>query len=124
MNKLEHLDYILEDFLEYLHQELELKKGKDDNFLKGVISGVKISRNRIKDELKYSKEINEQDRKNANEYHYNNYKDILAAINSGDEAEAKAICVREMNIIDEDSFIENDEEGKIIELATDVENQN
>lgn len=30
---------------------------------------------------------------------------------------------REMNIIDEDSFIENDEEGKNIELA-DVENQN
>lgn len=52
--------------------------------------------------------MSEQDRINANEYHYENYKNILIALNSGDEAEAKAICVREMNIIDEDSFIEND----------------
>ena len=67
--------------------------------------------------------MNERDRKDANEYHYENYKQILIALNSNDEAEAKAICVREMNIIDEDSFIENDEEGKNIELA-DVENHN
>ena len=61
--------------------------------------------------------MNERDRKDANEYHYENYKNILIALNSGDEAEARAICVREMNIIDEDSFIENDEEGKNLELA-------
>ena len=67
--------------------------------------------------------MTEQDRKNSNKDHYENYKQILMALNSGDEAEAKAICVREMNIIDEDSFIENDEEGKIIELA-DVANHN
>ncbi len=45
------------------------------------------------------------------------------AHNSLHSALSKAICVREMNIIDEDNFIENDEEGKIIELA-DVENHN
>lgn len=67
--------------------------------------------------------MNERDRKDVNDYHCQNYKDILIALNSNDEAEAKAICVREMNIIDEDNFIENDEEGKIIELA-DVENHN
>lgn len=67
--------------------------------------------------------MSEQDRKNANKYHYENYKNILIALNSNDETEAKAICVREMNIIDEDSFIENDETDKIIELA-DVENHN
>lgn len=123
MNKLEHLDNILENFLEYLHQKLELERNKDDNFVRGAITGVKISRNRIKDELKCSEKINEQDRRNANEYHYDNYKNILNALNNNDEAEAKAIIVREMNIIDEDSFIENDEEGKNIELA-DAENQN
>ena len=61
--------------------------------------------------------MSEQDRLNTNDYHYENYKNILIALNSGDEAEAKAICILQMNIIDEDSFIENDEEGKIIELA-------
>ena len=65
--------------------------------------------------------MSEQDRKNANEYHYEKYKNILIALNSGDEAEAKAICVREMNIIDEDSFIDNDEKGKIIELPTKID---
>ena len=65
--------------------------------------------------------MSEQDRINANEYHYENYKSILIALNSGDEAEAKAICVREMNIIDEDSFIDNDEKGKIIELPTKID---
>lgn len=64
------------------------------------------------------KNMSEQDRLNANDYHYENYQDILAALDSGDEAEARAICVREMNIINEDNFIENDEEGKIIELPT------
>lgn len=67
--------------------------------------------------------MNENDRRLANDYHYENYKKILIALNAEDEAEAKAICIREMNIIDEDSFIENDEESKIIELA-DIENHN
>lgn len=45
--------------------------------------------------------MSEQDRINANKYHYENYRNILMALNCNDEAEAKAICVREMNIIDE-----------------------
>lgn len=67
--------------------------------------------------------MTEQDRKNANEYHYENYANILKALDNKDEAEIRAICTREMNIIDEDSFIENDEKGKIIELA-DLRNHN
>lgn len=54
--------------------------------------------------------LTEQDRINSNEYHYNNYKEILKAINSNDEAEVKAICIREMNIIAQDDYIENDNE--------------
>lgn len=54
--------------------------------------------------------LTEQDRINLDEYHYNNYKEILKAINSNDEAEAKAICIREMNIIAQDDYIENDNE--------------
>ena len=65
--------------------------------------------------------MSEQDRINANKYHYENYRNILMALNCNDEAEAKAICVREMNIIDEDSFIDNDEKGKIIELPTKID---
>ena len=59
--------------------------------------------------------MSEQDRLNANEYHYNNYEKIY---NAKDLAEAKAIALEEMRIISEDMFIENDEEGKIIELPT------
>lgn len=62
--------------------------------------------------------MSEQDRLNANEDHYNNYKSILVALNSNDVEEAKKICRREMRIISEDMAIENDEEGKIIELPT------
>lgn len=54
--------------------------------------------------------LTEQDRINSNEYHYSNYKDILKALNNGDEAEIRAICTREMNIIDDDNYIENDNE--------------
>lgn len=54
--------------------------------------------------------LTEQDRINLNEYHYNNYKEILKAINSNDEAEVKAICIREMNVIAQDDYIENDNE--------------
>lgn len=61
------------------------------------------------------KNMSEQDRLNANDYHYSNYERIY---NAKDLAEAKAIALEEMRIIDEDNFIENDEEGKIIELPT------
>lgn len=54
--------------------------------------------------------LTEQDRINSNEYHYENYMNILKALNNGDEAEIRAICVREMNIIDQDNYIENDSE--------------
>lgn len=43
--------------------------------------------------------MSEQDRKNANKYHYENYKNILIALNSNDETEAKAICVRERSLL-------------------------
>lgn len=54
--------------------------------------------------------LTEQDRINSNEYHYENYKNILNALNNKDEAEIRAICTREMNIIDQDNYIENDSE--------------
>lgn len=69
--------------------------------------------------------LTEQDRINSNEYHYENYMNILKALNNGDEAEIRAICIKEMNIIDQDNYIENDNEeiqGKIIELD-DLRNQ-
>ena len=59
--------------------------------------------------------MSEQDRLNANEYHFSNYERIY---NAKDLVEAKAIALEEMRIISEDNFIENDEEGKIIELPT------
>ena len=65
--------------------------------------------------------MNEQDRLNANDYHYSNYEKIY---NAKDLAEAKAIALEEMRIISEDNFIENDEEGKILELAYDGESEN
>lgn len=69
--------------------------------------------------------MSEQDRINANEYHYENYKQILIALNSNDEAEARAICTREMNIIDQDMFIENDSEDKEIkELVNNLQTEN
>lgn len=60
--------------------------------------------------------MSEQDRLNANDYHYSNYEKIY---NAKDLAEAKAIALEEMRIIHDDNYIENDEEGKIIELPTD-----
>ncbi len=62
--------------------------------------------------------MSEQDRKNANEYHYNNYEKIY---NAKDLAEAKAIALEEMRIISDDNEIEEDE---IKELVTDLENLN
>lgn len=67
------------------------------------------------------KNMNEQDRLNANDYHYSNYEKIY---NAKDLAEAKAIALEEMRIISEDNFIENDEEGKILELAYDDQSEN
>ena len=67
------------------------------------------------------KNMSEQDRLNANDYHYSNYEKIY---NAKDLAEAKAIALEEMRIISEDNFIENDEEGKILELAYDDQSQN
>ena len=65
--------------------------------------------------------MSEQDRINANDYHYSNYEKIY---NASDLAEAKAIALEEMRIISEDNFIENDEEGKNIELVYDDESEN
>ena len=65
--------------------------------------------------------MNEQDRLNANDYHYSNYEKIY---NAKDLVEAKAIALEEMRIISEDNFIENDEEGKILELAYDDQSEN
>lgn len=62
--------------------------------------------------------MSEQDRKNANDYHYSNYERIY---NATDLAEAKAIALEEMRIISDDDNIEEDE---IKELAKDVENHN
>lgn len=65
--------------------------------------------------------MSEQDRLNANDYHYSKYEKIY---NASDLAEAKAIALEEMRIISEDSFIENDEEGKKLELVYDDQSQN
>ena len=60
--------------------------------------------------------MNEQDRLNANDYHYNNYERIY---NAASLEEAKNIALEEMRIIHDDNYIENDEEGIIKELPTD-----
>lgn len=62
--------------------------------------------------------MSEQDRMNANDYHYNNYERIY---NATDLAEAQAIALEEMRIISDDNRIE---EGEIKELVNDVENHN
>lgn len=62
--------------------------------------------------------MSEQDRMNANDYHYNNYERIY---NTTDLAEAQAIALEEMRIISDDNRIE---EGEIKELVNDVENHN
>ena len=45
--------------------------------------------------------MSEQDRLNANEYHYNNYERIY---NAKDLVEAQAIALEEMRIISEDNL--------------------
>ena len=59
--------------------------------------------------------MREQDRLNANSYHYNNYEKIY---NAASLEEAQEIALEEMRIIHEDNYIENDEEGIIKELPT------
>ena len=61
--------------------------------------------------------MSEQDRRNANDYHYSNYEKIY---NATDLAEAKAISLEEMRIISDDEDIDED---KVKELA-DVANHN
>jgi hypothetical protein len=61
--------------------------------------------------------MSEQDRRNANDYHYSNYEKIY---NATDLAEAKAIALEEMRIISDDEDIDED---KVKELA-DVANHN
>lgn len=60
--------------------------------------------------------LTEQDRVNINKYNYGRYEAIY---NAKDFEEAKRIALEEMKIIDDDDYIENDEEGIIIELPTD-----
>lgn len=60
--------------------------------------------------------MSEQDRQNANDYHYNNYERIY---NAESLEAAKLIALEEMRIIHDDNYIENDEEGIIKELPTD-----
>lgn len=62
--------------------------------------------------------MSEQDRRNANEYHYSNYEKIY---NATDLAEAKAIALEEMRIMSDDDDIKEDE---IKELVTELENDN
>ena len=64
--------------------------------------------------------MSEQDRINANNYHYANYERIYNAV---DLAEAKVIALEEMKIICNDEFINNDEEEKR-ELVNDNQSLN
>ena len=70
---------------------------------------------RLKECRKGWERMSEQDRLNANDYHFSRYEEIY---NAKDLAEAKAIALQEMKIISDDLYIENDEEGKIIELPS------
>ncbi len=58
--------------------------------------------------------MTEQDRIYINEDNFKVYEKIYNAKNL---EEARMLALQEMKIIQEDIFIENDEEGKIIELA-------
>ena len=65
--------------------------------------------------------MSEQDRINANKYHYSNYERID---NASTLEEAKAIARREMKIMDDDNYIENGEEDIKEELVDDSESNN
>ena len=65
--------------------------------------------------------MSEQDRINANKYHYSNYERID---NASTLEEAKAIARREMKIMDDDNYIENGEEDIKEELVDDNQSNN
>ena len=58
--------------------------------------------------------MSEQDRINANNYHYSNYERIY---NAQTLEEAQAIALEQMKIIYDDNYITNGEEDTKIELA-------
>ena len=65
--------------------------------------------------------MSEQDRINANNYHYCNYEKIH---NASTLEEAQAIALEEMKIMDDDNYIENGEEDIKEELVDDSESNN
>ena len=65
--------------------------------------------------------MSEQDRINANDYHYSNYEKIY---NASTLEEAKAIALEQMKIISDDNYIENGEEDIKKELADDDQSRN
>ena len=65
--------------------------------------------------------MSEQDRINANDYHYSNYEKIY---NASTLEEAKAIALEQMKIIYDDNYIENGEEDIKKELADDDQSRN
>ena len=65
--------------------------------------------------------MSEQDRINANDYHYSNYEKIY---NASTLEEAKAIALEQMKIISDDNYIENGEEDIKKELADDNQSRN
>lgn len=65
--------------------------------------------------------MSEQDRINANDYHYSNYEKIYEASTL---EEAQAIALEQMKIIYIDNCIENSEEDTKKELADDDQSGN
>lgn len=65
--------------------------------------------------------MSEQDRINANDYHYSNYEKIY---NASTLEEAQAIALEQMKIIYNDNYIENGEEDIKEELVDDSESNN
>lgn len=71
--------------------------------------------------IKSTRMLVEQDRLNANDYHYSNYERIY---NAQTLEKAKAIALEEMKIIHDDNCIENSEEDTKKELADDHQSKN
>lgn len=65
--------------------------------------------------------MSEQDRINANDYHYSNYEKIY---NASTLEEAQAIALEQTKIIYNDNYIENGEEDIKEELVDDSESNN
>ena len=65
--------------------------------------------------------MSEQDRINANEYHYSIYEKIYDASTL---EEAQAIALEQMKIIYDDNYIANGEEDTKKELADDYQSRN